>query len=200
MEEIFVKVSIPEFAENYLISNTGKVYSKHRNRLLTPKLSKSGYHRVTLCNNNYQKVVAIHRLVALAFIPNPDNKPTVNHINEIKTDNRVINLEWATNAEQNVHGTRLERARSHTDYQARHIDYKQVAAKHDYNKLASLNSKATIVYLNGKEVGRFVSQKEAARFTGVSDGKVSQCLSGKKKSCKGYVFKYLDRRGNTMAE
>jgi hypothetical protein len=68
-----------------------------------------------------------------------------------------------------------------------------VAAKHDYIGLALTNSKATVVYQNGKEIGKFTSQKEAAQFTGVSTGKVSQCLSGVKKSCKGYIFKYLDR-------
>ena len=193
MEELFIEVPIPEFSDYYLVSDTGKVFSKHTNKVMTPKLSKMGYYRVTLCNNGFKKTFGVHRLVALAFVPNPNSKPTVNHINEIKTDNRVSNLEWATTAEQNTHGTRIERAKAHTDYKARNINYKQVAAKHDYIKLASLNRKATVVYRNGKEIGKFASQKEAALFTDVSEGKVSQCLSGTKKSCKGYSFKYLDR-------
>lgn len=192
MNEIFVKVPLPEFSDYYLVSNTGKVFSKHTNKVLTNKLSKAGYCRVTLCNNGVQKPISVHRLVALAFVPNPNGKPTVNHINEIKTDNRAVNLEWATNAEQNAHGTRTERAKVHTNYKARNIDYKKVAAKHDYIGLALLNSKATVVYRNGKEIGKFTSQKEAAQFTGVSMGKVSQCLSGTKKSCKGYTFKRVD--------
>lgn len=189
MEEVFVKVSIPEFSDYYLVGNKGTVFSKHINRTMTPKISRAGYNRVTLCNNGYRKTVAVHRLVAMAFIPNPDNKPTVNHINEVKTDNKVENLEWATNAEQNTHGTRIKRARENTNYKTRRIDYSQVAAKHDYEKLAELNSVTTVVYKNGEKIGEFKSQKEAAAFTNVSCGKVSQCISGKKKTCKGYTFK-----------
>lgn len=192
MNEVYVKVPIPEFSEYYLVSNNGNVFSKHTDRVMTPKISHTGYCRVTLCNNGYQKVVSVHRLVAMAFVPNPLNKPTVNHINEIKTDNRAINLEWATNAEQNIHGTRIERARKHTDYKARQIDYSQVASKHDYKRLAELNGKATAVYRNGEKLGEFRSQNAAAIFANVSFGKVSQCLSGEKKSCKGYTFKRID--------
>lgn len=185
-------VPIPEFADFYKISNDGKIYSEHRKRLLKPKMSKVGYLYITLCNGRLQKTCRIHRLVALAFIPNPENKPTVNHINEIKTDNRVENLEWATTAEQNVHGTRLQRARAHTDYRARNIDYSIVASKHDYVKIAKINSRPVKVWdISGDEpiyMGEFPSQKAASDFTGVSMSKVSQCVSGQKKSCKGYMF------------
>ncbi|MCD8094546.1 MAG: HNH endonuclease [Ruminococcus sp.] len=77
--------------------------------------------------NGYRRECSVHRLVALAFIPNPENKPTVNHLNEDKKDNRVENLECATNAEQNVHGTRIECVIAHTDCKNRAIDYAAVA-------------------------------------------------------------------------
>lgn len=190
--ENWKQVPILEYKDLYEISNRGRVYSVRNKRCLQPKLSKTGYYRVSLSSHGIVKIVSIHRLVALAFIPNPENKPTVNHINEIKTDNRVENLEWATVAEQNVHGTRLQRAKAHTDYHAREIDYSVVAAKHDYVKLAKINSHPVKVWdVSGEEsiyMGEFPSQKAASEFTGVSSSKVSQCVSGQKKSCKGYMF------------
>lgn len=180
------------FPDYYSISSDGRVFSKRRGKCLQPKKSQAGYLRVGLACNGKIKMMSVHRLVALAFIPNPENKPTVNHINEIKTDNRVENLEWATNAEQNVHGTRLQRAKAHTDYHARNIDYSVVASKHDYSKLAKINSHPVKVWdISGEEpiyMGEFPSQKAASEFTGVSVGKVSQCVSGQTKSCKGYTF------------
>jgi hypothetical protein len=176
------------FPDYYSVSSDGRVFSKRRGKCLQPKKSRTGYLRVGLACGGKVKMMSIHRLVALAFIPNPENKPTVNHINEIKTDNRVENLEWATNREQNVHGTRLKRAKAHTDYRARNIDYSAVAAKHDYSRQDMCNRKRTAVYKDGELIGVFDTQKQAADFTQVSRGQVSQCVSGQKKYCKGYTF------------
>lgn len=180
------------FPDYYAVSSNGDILSKRSRKLLKPKLSKAGYYYAALACHGKIKMMRIHRLVALAFIPNPENKPTVNHINEIKTDNRVENLEWATVAEQNVHGTRLQRVKAHTDYHARNINYSAVAAKHDYSRLDMCNRKSTVVYKDGELIGIFDSQKQAADFTKVSKGQVSQCVSGKIKSCKGYVFKEIE--------
>lgn len=182
-------VTIPEFSELYMVSNEGDVYSVRSGKCLKPKKSKAGYYRVGLAKDGKVKSVSIHRLVALAFVDNPLNKPTVNHINEIKTDNRAENLEWATNKEQNIHGTRIERARKHTNYKARGIDYKQVAAKHDYNRPDMCGRKRTAVYKDGILLKIFESQKQASDFTGISQGKLSECINGKNKFCKGYEFR-----------
>lgn len=94
--------------ENYQVSNTGLVRSLNYKRLGFVKVLKfrptyKGYIKAPLTKNNITKSIFIHRLVAIAFIPNPQNKEQVNHINGIKTDNRVENLEWVTNSENQIH-------------------------------------------------------------------------------------------------
>lgn len=95
---------IPEFP-NYEISNCGKVrrvWKKHTS-LKKTRLSKFGYEIVHLSNNGVNKHRAVHRLVAIAFINNPDNKPEVNHIDGNKENNCVYNLEWVSRSENMKH-------------------------------------------------------------------------------------------------
>ena len=87
----------------YQISNTGKVFSRNRNKFLTFSSDKDGYLRIGISNNNIEKHFRIHRLVGLTFIPNLDNKPCINHIDGNKSNNNVCNLEWNTIAENNKH-------------------------------------------------------------------------------------------------
>jgi hypothetical protein len=173
----------------YSISSYGRVISHHSNRLLELKQSNNGYLRITLCKDGQPKTFQVHRLVAMAFIPNPDLKPTVNHINEDKTDNRVENLEWATCAEQNTHGTRIARARAHTDYRARGIDYKVVASKHNYSSDNMCGRKSVLVYDGRNLVGRFSSIRELAKFLNCNYTHLTSDIKAGKK-VRGYIVVY----------
>lgn len=184
-------IPIEGYEGYYEISSLGRVYSIRRNIILKNKISPTGYARVNLSVNGIAKHHAVHRLVANAFIKNPDNKPTVNHINENKLDNSVENLEWATNAEQNVHGTRIERVKAHTNYKKRNIDYKQVAAKHNYKELNKKQMKPVLQYdEHGNFIAQFPSIALAARTVGISAGHLCSCLKGRRKTCGGYKWKY----------
>lgn len=89
--------------KNYTVSNIGRVYSRRKNKILTPKLNHDGYLRVQLWEHGKCEFVSIHRLIAVAFCANPCNKPFVNHINGNKQDNRAVNLEWVTQKENIAH-------------------------------------------------------------------------------------------------
>jgi hypothetical protein len=118
---------IPGYTGLYQASNTGKVRSLHKRHyllLLKTSLSKKGYEQLSLQNHNY-KSFRVNRLIALTFIPNPENKPQVNHINGIKTGNRVENLEWATKSEneQHAHKNGLKKGHGHWN---RKLDLQQI--------------------------------------------------------------------------
>jgi len=84
----------------YRISSKGDVYSKYKKSNLAHSIEKRGYHRVTLFKKNTRNYFSVYRLIAIHFIPNPENKPTVDHIDRDKHNNCVCNLRWANQSEQ----------------------------------------------------------------------------------------------------
>lgn len=87
----------------YFVAEDGQVFGLRYLRPLVQCLDKYGYATVRVCRNNTASTRTVHRIVAEAFIPNPDHKPQVNHLSGVKSDNRVSNLEWATTSENHSH-------------------------------------------------------------------------------------------------
>lgn len=125
MKEIWKNI----FNDNYAVSNKGKIRANdrivksttgkrhYRERILSPEIVKDGHLRVVLCNNGIKQHYFVHRLVAEAFIPNPNNLPIINHKDENPANNNVDNLEWCTWAYNNAYNNRHERigdAEGHT--------------------------------------------------------------------------------------
>ena len=101
---------IPGYEGLYRVTDDGQIFSVKRGIYMKQQSDKDGYCTVNLRKDGKYRKFFVHRLMALTYIPNPEGKETVNHINEIKNDNRLENLEWATRKEQTNHGTRTERA------------------------------------------------------------------------------------------
>ena len=115
------------FAPKYAVSNLGNIKNLKTNRLLKGDTHENGYKRVQLMTDEGRKHYRVHRLVALMFIPNPENKPQVDHLNGIRQDNRLENLRWVNNKEnmQNeITKSKIKNSKLHRDT----ISYKEHVA------------------------------------------------------------------------
>jgi len=97
--------------EDYEVSTWGRIFNTKTGRYIRPEICKKGYLRVDLYNDAGRKHCKVHRLVAKAFIPNPENKPDINHIDGNNQNNSISNLEWVTNKENSLKATEIRRLR-----------------------------------------------------------------------------------------
>ena len=156
----------------YQISNKGRVKSLYKGseRILRPGIDGSGYMFVCLCYDNVRKYFKLHRLIAQAFIPNPENKPQVNHLDECKINNTLENLEWTTAKENINFGTHNERS-------------------------AKARSKQILQYSkSGDFIREWKSASEVERVLGINRGNITQCCRGRYKSIGGFIWKYKEER------
>lgn len=104
----------------YEVSNLWRVKSFTSNKILKPKIINSGYQQICLCINYNKKMLSVHRVVAEAFLPNPENRPQINHKDWIRYNNNLNNLEWCTNSENMIHAN--SKWRNHKNYKNKIIE------------------------------------------------------------------------------
>ena len=156
----------------YKISNLGRVMSLYKGTklrkkvaILKPNIRENGYESVSLYMNKKKRGYLVHRLVAMAFIPNPDNLPAVNHKDECKTNNTPENLEWCTVRYNNCYGTA----------RIRH----------------ALTNGRPVIQMNGyrMEIARYKTLSIAEELLGLCS--ISEAIKGNHK-CGGYLWKFAD--------
>lgn len=188
------------------IIKRGKIEQHRKQKILTPSLCRGGYLSAIISNEAISKRIKIHRLVAQAFIPNPDNKPQVNHINGVKTDNKMENLEWMTCKENIIHSIRNGMHYNKKIKQEIKCDVcgkiffrqpnrlnrncKNFCSRKCKGILMSMELKKKVICIERGKI--FNSVKEAADFVGIHDSGISKCLKGKQTTAGGYTWRYAN--------
>ena len=188
----------------YEVSNLGRIKSLERytdskneygnmqrivkEKILKVNVDNKGYSTIKLCNIK-QKSFKVHRIVAETFIPNLENKPQVNHINGIKTDNRVENLEWCTNKENQKHA--IENGLKNVEaITKRIVEFNKANRITPYKAIEKIKKKCKQYNSNGEFIRKWESISEAGRKLNINIGNISECCKGKKKTAGNYIWKY----------
>ena len=160
---------IKGYEELYEISSYGNICIKTKEKKFKLNKNSRGYIVITFTKNKIQKSYSVHRLVAEAFIPNPENKPQVNHINGDKTDNRVENLEWCTGSEN---------------------------MKHCYkNNLQKKRCKRVTQYtLDNQFVKTWDSLIQIEKELNINHSKISMVCNGKRKNAGNYIWRFANEK------
>ena len=184
----------------YEVSSLGRVRSVDRNIVhkngsihfkkgvvLRPCINENGYFAVALCRGGYSKTIRLHRIVATAFIENPENKPDVDHIDTNRLNCVASNLRWVTRKEnlRNPNSTPHYRMSASKEYGS---GWKAIETR---NRNKSKGAEVPVVQytMDGVFIKRFRSIAEAARETGVQDASIHLFLKGKIRHAGGFVWK-----------
>ena len=162
--------SIAGYEGLYEVSDLGIVKSLKygKEKILKPWKNHNGYLHVDICKDGQKKMSLVHRIVAEAFIPNPNNLETINHKDEVKTNNVASNLEWMSQKDNINYGTHNKRVAE------------------SLSKQVQMFNKST-----GELLATFPSLMEAERVTGINKGNICSCCNGKRKSVGGYIWRYI---------
>ena len=195
---------IPNYEGKYQISNLGNVMSlnfanKHFPRLLKLKNHKDGYKLVGLSNGQTgnKTFLAVHRLVAQAFIPNPEHKEQVNHIDGNKSNNTVSNLEWVTPKENVTHAfvtglmpyTLKDKPQKANTCKRYNTIYKSPIL--GLKGIDNPNHRAVLQFdTSGNFIKKWNCISDAGRFYNISASAITLCASGKRKTANGYLWQY----------
>lgn len=188
MEEIWKEI---EGYPNYQVSNMGRVkrlstgYYRRTEKILKPQLQNNGYLHIKLSQKDKTKCILVHRLVAQVFIPNPNNLPQVNHINEDKTDNRVENLEWCDRKYNINYGNGISKR------------VKTNKENGTYKKIGEINyknfSKSILQFSKDNSfIRRWDCIMDVQRELGYDNKQICSCLKNRQKTAKGFKWVYAD--------
>jgi len=158
------------YEEQYQVSSHGDVRRKKSGRPRKLTTTYAGYLCVILCKNSKTQQIQTHRLVAQAFIPNPDNLPIVNHKDESRDNNHYSNLEWCTYSYNSRYGSLKDRRKQ---YSGQAVPVRQYS-------------------LEGYFIQDFVSTTEASRISGAMQSNIVYCCKGDRPTAGGYRWSYLD--------
>lgn len=169
-----MKHFIGEFP-NYCITDDGQVFNSLGDRIKTVINKGNGYEQVHLCRDGKGYVRKIHRLVAEAFIPNPDNLPQVNHKDGNKLNNNVSNLEWCTQSHNIKHSIA-------TGLLDNSIGSRANAEKY---------GKSVVCIQDGYIVARYINVNEASKQTGINRANITSCCHGRRKTAGNYEWRFV---------
>lgn len=175
---------IKGFVGIYQVSNLGNVKSLERyvnnghqlvnEKVLKPIINSLGYAKVTLYKDGKRKIFSVHRLVAEAFIPNPENKPCIDHVNCIRSDNRLENLRWVTHSENNLNPLTLDKFKG------------WVGVNNKFSKSVIQFTK------DGELIRKWDSIADVKRELGIEVSHIGACCTGKRKTAGGFKWKSYD--------
>ena len=203
----------------YQVSNMGRVKSLERTvwcglnggcyraipeRIIKPSKDNYGYLVVNLWEDGKMKTYKVHRLVATAFIPNPNNLPVINHKNEIKNDNKVDNLEWCSVLYNNTYNDKAKKTgkklkgRKLSEEHIKKLRGRKLSeetirkiAEKQRNNTRTSKPVYSVDKVTG-EIKEYPSAKEAERCTGIYHGSIIRCCRGERKSAGGHTWFYAD--------
>jgi hypothetical protein len=179
MEEIWKEID--GYNGIYLISNTGIIKSKGRKwrkigeYRIMKQCHSSGYKGVMLSLNGKMTFKKVHRLLAIAFIPNPENKPHINHLNGVRDDNRIENLEWCTHSENMQHAYDYGLKKPVKQLKSHLSPHSKAVCKTDYN---------------GNIIESFYCLNDIKRKYGYDPTLISKCCKGMVSKCYGFKWMY----------
>ena len=153
---------------DYMVNEFGEIYGRKSGKTLRASDSR-GYQHVILMRDGIRHAESVHRLVATAFIENPLNLPCVNHKDENKRNNNASNLEWCTYQHNNT-------------YRQRH-----------FRAGAKLRKAVLQIDNLGNIVGEYESTRAAAKATGIREQWIARTARGERKTCKGYLWKWVEQ-------
>jgi hypothetical protein len=179
----------------YEVSNFGNIYSHINKKILKNSKNDKGRYSVELFKNGKSKRLLVHRLVMIAFVPNPDNFPQVNHMDENPSNNMLNNLEWCTPKYNMNYGEVAKTRHSKIDY-----------STEERKALARINGKCANVPVlqknkKGEILMKFDSIKDATKHLKVNQSHIVECCKGQRKTSHGFMWEYAKRKdGDDLSE